>query len=185
MKNSIIHIQLKRIITQPGSYMSNGLTDHIEIPDTFTMLRNSCCQLKHKMFFWLLLIKMLNTRAMLHKKNFNLPSVNGKHVWHIPDGNSRSSVFLMSICNCLLETPLSRLCPSSHGSSYCHYNQGATPGSVSLGNHYIGYLEHLAHQKQLYLQWDQPQPLPSPVNFQGETQFHVSPCEEEEILCFS
>jgi hypothetical protein len=40
---------------------------------TFQALKwmwNSCCQQKHKVFFWLLIHNRLNTRAMLQRKNF-------------------------------------------------------------------------------------------------------------------
>ena len=33
-------------------------------------LWKTCCQLKHKIFFWMLVHNRLNTRAMLHRKNF-------------------------------------------------------------------------------------------------------------------
>lgn len=35
---------------------------------------DSCCHLKHKFFCLLMIIDMVNTRAMLLRKNFNLPS---------------------------------------------------------------------------------------------------------------
>ena len=33
-------------------------------------LWHTCCQLKHKIFFWLLVDNRLNTRTLLHRKNF-------------------------------------------------------------------------------------------------------------------
>lgn len=66
------------IRTMPKGYSTTAaydlFVDHIDIPCTFMWIWNSCCQLKHKVFIWLLLINRLNTRAMLQQKNFFLPS---------------------------------------------------------------------------------------------------------------
>lgn len=35
--------------------------NHLELPSDFGWLWESCCQLKHKFFFWMLLINRLNT----------------------------------------------------------------------------------------------------------------------------
>jgi hypothetical protein len=42
----------------------------------FSWLWKTSCQARHKFFFWLLLLDRLNTRNLLKKKNFNLPSYN-------------------------------------------------------------------------------------------------------------
>lgn len=42
----------------------------------FNCLWKSCCQLKHKVFFWLLLKDRLSTRNILKRKNMNLESYN-------------------------------------------------------------------------------------------------------------
>lgn len=52
----------------------NVLIDHIEIHAAFSWIWGSCCQYKHKIFCWLLIIDGLNTRAMLERKSFHLPS---------------------------------------------------------------------------------------------------------------
>lgn len=41
------------------------LIDHIDILLTFKWIWDSCCQLKHKVFIWLMIINRLNTRALL------------------------------------------------------------------------------------------------------------------------
>lgn len=50
--------------------------NHLDIPNSIKWLWESCCQLKHKFFFWLLLIDRVNTRAMLQKRQFHVPSYN-------------------------------------------------------------------------------------------------------------
>ena len=42
----------------------------------FSLIWNSSCQAKHKVFFWLLLHDRLNTRNLLRRKTFHLPSYN-------------------------------------------------------------------------------------------------------------
>lgn len=48
--------------------------NHLDLPLDFGWLWASCCKLKHKFFYWMLLINGLNTRAMLLKRSFFIPS---------------------------------------------------------------------------------------------------------------
>lgn len=50
------------------------LMGHTEIHPTYKWLWNSCCQNKHKIFFWLLIKDRLSTRNILRKKRMALPS---------------------------------------------------------------------------------------------------------------
>ena len=43
-------------------------------PPHFSGIWNSSCQAKHKFFFWLFLLDRLNTRNLLGRKNFQLPT---------------------------------------------------------------------------------------------------------------
>lgn len=52
----------------------NSMNEHVEIHVAFHWKWDSSFQLKHKIFCWLLRIDRLNTRAMLLRKNFHLPS---------------------------------------------------------------------------------------------------------------
>jgi hypothetical protein len=44
-----------------------------DVCSLFKWLWKSCCQHKHKVFFWLILRDRLNTRELLQRKNFFLP----------------------------------------------------------------------------------------------------------------
>lgn len=44
-----------------------------EVMPAIKWIWDTCCQLKYKIFFWLLLRNIMNTRAMLHRKHFFLP----------------------------------------------------------------------------------------------------------------
>lgn len=46
---------------------------HLDIPNSIKWFWDSCCQLKHKFFFWLLLIDKLDSRAMFIKGNSTFP----------------------------------------------------------------------------------------------------------------
>jgi hypothetical protein len=46
------------------------------VPDLFPSLWDTSCQAKHKFFFWLLLHDRLNTRNLLRRKNFEIPTYN-------------------------------------------------------------------------------------------------------------
>ena len=50
------------------------LLGHADTHPVFRWLWKSCCQNKHKVFFWLLIIDRLNTRNILRRKNMALPS---------------------------------------------------------------------------------------------------------------
>lgn len=50
------------------------LMGHCDVLPAFRWLWKSCCQNKHKVFFWLLLKDRLNTRELLRRKNMDLPS---------------------------------------------------------------------------------------------------------------
>jgi hypothetical protein len=47
---------------------------HQYAPPQFSWIWKSSCQAKHKFFFWLLLHDRLNTRNLLGRKNFHLPT---------------------------------------------------------------------------------------------------------------
>ena len=50
------------------------LIGHAQVHHSFRWLWNSCCQNKHKVFFWLLLKDRLSTRNFLKRKSMSLPS---------------------------------------------------------------------------------------------------------------
>jgi hypothetical protein len=60
------------------TYSSNKAYKHLmgsaPIHPAFKWLWSSSCQQKHKVFFWLLLKNILNTRGMLQRKNMHLDS---------------------------------------------------------------------------------------------------------------
>jgi hypothetical protein len=43
-------------------------------PEIFSWIWKPACQVKHKFFFWMVLLDRLNRRNLLARKNFNLPS---------------------------------------------------------------------------------------------------------------
>ena len=49
---------------------------HQPTPPHFSWTWNSSCQAKHKFFFWLLLLDRLNTRNLLGREKFQVPSFN-------------------------------------------------------------------------------------------------------------
>jgi hypothetical protein len=49
---------------------------HRQVPRVFGWLWKSCCQPKHKVFFWLLLKDRLSTRNILKRKNMHLEPYN-------------------------------------------------------------------------------------------------------------
>jgi hypothetical protein len=57
----------------PGYKVSSAyrsLTKHDPVIPAIKWLWKSCCQDKHRVFFWLLIHNRLNTRALLQRKNF-------------------------------------------------------------------------------------------------------------------
>ena len=50
------------------------LIGHMVTPPIFSWLWKSCCQNKHKVFFWLLLKDRLSTRGLFKRRNMILPS---------------------------------------------------------------------------------------------------------------
>ena len=50
------------------------LLGHADAHPVFKWLWKSCCQNKHKVFFWLLIVDRLSTRNILRRKNMVLPS---------------------------------------------------------------------------------------------------------------
>ena len=50
------------------------LWGHVDIHPSFKWLWKSCCQNKHKVFFWLLMVDRLSTRNILKHKNMALPT---------------------------------------------------------------------------------------------------------------
>lgn len=54
----------------------NFLIGHREVHQAFNWLWKCFCQLKHKVFFWLLLMDRLSTRDILRRKNMQLGSYN-------------------------------------------------------------------------------------------------------------
>ncbi|TVU17899.1 hypothetical protein EJB05_33960, partial [Eragrostis curvula] len=54
----------------------NQIIGEMDTAAPFKWLWKSCCQGKHKVFFWLLLNDRLNTRNLLRRKRFAIPSVN-------------------------------------------------------------------------------------------------------------
>lgn len=71
-KDSWTYIWNKEAFIPAKAYQAQ--IDNIQFPASFTWLWASYCQLKHKFFFWLLLIDRLNTRAMFQKRQFHVPS---------------------------------------------------------------------------------------------------------------
>jgi hypothetical protein len=61
------------IFTSKQAYQS--IIGHYQVATPFQWLQKSCCQWKHKVFFWLLLKDQLNTRNILRHKKFNIPTV--------------------------------------------------------------------------------------------------------------
>jgi hypothetical protein len=60
-------------------YIKTGLSEHhwtYTSTSSLSLLWKSRCQGKHKVFLWLLLNDRLNTRNLLRRKRFNIPSVN-------------------------------------------------------------------------------------------------------------
>ena len=55
-------------------FRSNSMIGQNNAPVQFTWIWKSSCQAKHKVFFWLLLHDRLNTRDLLARKFFTLPS---------------------------------------------------------------------------------------------------------------
>jgi hypothetical protein len=60
------------IYTSKQAYAS--IIGQSSVPTPFQWLWKSCCQGKLKVFFWLLLNDWLNTRNLLRRKRFNIPS---------------------------------------------------------------------------------------------------------------
>jgi hypothetical protein len=54
--------------TNSVSKVYNHLLGQEYVHPTFRWIWKSCCQSKHKVFFWLLLRNMLNTRGLLQRK---------------------------------------------------------------------------------------------------------------------
>lgn len=47
---------------------------HVQLHPSYSWLWNASCQMKHKVFFWLLLKDRVNTRGMLRRRNMELDS---------------------------------------------------------------------------------------------------------------
>ena len=58
------------------SNTSKAMMGQQATPPHFSWNWNSSCQAKHKFFFWLLLLDKLNTRNLLGRKIFQVPSFN-------------------------------------------------------------------------------------------------------------
>ena len=86
------------------------IVDHPVMPAIKWVWR-TCCQLKHKIFLWLLLQNRRNTRAMLHK---------------------RSSFHPLSFCTCMLDIPFPILETKLPRSPSRYWSHQGTPGNAFL-----------------------------------------------------
>jgi hypothetical protein len=71
-KDSWSYIWRNSQFTTKNAY--NVMIGQRHTPEIFSWIWKSACQAKHKFFLWMVLLDRLNTRNLLARKNFNLPS---------------------------------------------------------------------------------------------------------------
>jgi hypothetical protein len=67
-----LHLGKQPILNKKNAY--NVMIGRRRTPEIFSWVWKSSCRAKHNFFFWLLLLDRLNTRNLLARKFFNLPS---------------------------------------------------------------------------------------------------------------
>jgi hypothetical protein len=110
----------------------------------------SKCQMKHKVFFWLILKDRVSTRDLLRRREMNLDSYSSDMcILQRPE----TGVHLFLRCNfskaCWSSLGVSwhLLCLHEVGHSYFQANQREFGSPFLHGDHYLNAMEHLAYQE--------------------------------------
>ena len=159
MENSVINEDAGDVWTYSGGSSKfksavayRKLLGHQEIDPAFKWLWKSCCQPKHKVFFWLLLKDRLSTKEHSKKKAYGSRDIQLWNLFNAGGRNSGSPVLALSICLAVLGSLKSEYNSNRRNFWKCNGHQRSNAQSILHGSCHPYELDNLEGKEWAYFQ---------------------------------